>query len=229
MYITRLILAATDKQTSSSLIITHYYSHTHTPSLIHTHRKSIPIMAPITLYDITFGLHIKAFETFKVILLKAQAHSPSDASSLPSARLYEDMLPLSFQIQQASAIAKNTAAGLVPTCTVARNEVWEDNEQTLEDLLVRVDKTLAMLKSINPEDVTEEIRDTIYERPVGGGPDAFKFRSDGSGMAMGLGLPSIIFHVTVAYCILRNRGVPLGKSDFQTQFLMPHHMPKEEA
>lgn len=182
-------------------------------------------MAPITLYDITFGLHIKTFEAFKAILQKAKDHAPEESASYPSARIYEDMLPLSFQVQQASTIAKNTAAGFVPTCTAAR-EVWEDNETTMDDLLVRVDKTLAMLRTIKPEDVTEEIRDTIYERTLGG--SGFSFRSDGSGMALGLGLPNMLFHVTTAYCILRSKGVPLGKVDFQTPFLMPHHMPKSE-
>jgi len=110
------------------------------------------------------------------------------------------MPPLSFQIQQASLIAKNTAAGFVPNCTAAR-EPWADDETTLEDLHARVDKTLDLLKSINPGDVSKEIRDTVYEREVPlnlGGGSGFMFRSDGSGMAMRLGLPSVLFHLSVA-------------------------------
>jgi hypothetical protein len=40
------------------------------------------------------------------------------------------------------------------------------------------------------------------------------------------GLPNIFFHLSMTYAIMRNQGVPLGKSDYLSAF-MGQHLPKE--
>lgn len=180
-------------------------------------------MAPITIYDITFGLYINSLESLKAILTKAKNHDPNQASTYPSARLHEDMHPLTFQVQQVSEIIQQAAQALAPA--KASPEEWnmENNEATIDDLLVRVDKTLELARKIIPEDLARG-EDKIMERELTPG---FTFRSDGRGVALGLVLPNVIFHLVTAYGILRSRGVPLGKADYQGGFLMGYYMPAQ--
>jgi hypothetical protein len=41
-----------------------------------------------------------------------------------------------------------------------------------------------------------------------------EYRFEGLGYLTGFALPNLYFHVTTAYALLRNNGVPLGKMDY---------------
>jgi len=120
-------------------------------------------MPGITLYEASIPLFLKGMETLGSILDKAAAHAKEkglDADAdYPGARLVEDMLPLSFQIQIASNTAKKTVARLTGEDTVGP---WEDNEKTMAELKARVDKTIDLLKSVKPDSVDGK-EDAIVE------------------------------------------------------------------
>lgn len=42
---------------------------------------------------------------------------------------------------------------------------------------------------------------------------------------LGHAIPNIYFHVSTAYSILRNQGVPLGKKDWIREFFRPNEIP----
>ncbi|KAJ5148253.1 hypothetical protein N7526_001605 [Penicillium atrosanguineum] len=52
------------------------------------------------------------------------------------------------------------------------------------------------------------------------GPDTILPMS-GAAFVNGTAMPNIIFHLTIAYAILRKEGVPLGKRDYITSFVAP--------
>ena len=180
-------------------------------------------MAPVTLYDASVGLFIKAMETFNTILRKAKEHNPSGADSFVTAKLAEDMLPLSFQVQFTSNTSKKALERLVPH--KGPFPEWEDNEKTIDELVARVEKTLALLKTISPEDLAGK-EDEVVEVKLGKAGGA---TVGGKGYALGYALPNVFFHLAMAYAILRNNGVPLGKSDYLSAYFSPYVLSRTPA
>ncbi|MFX5522263.1 DUF1993 family protein, partial [Acinetobacter baumannii] len=73
------------------------------------------IAMTITLYQASIPLLVRGLNTLSTLLDKAEQHAGEnqlDTQQLLSARLYEDMYPLSAQIQRASDTAKATASRL---------------------------------------------------------------------------------------------------------------------
>ncbi|KAK3385452.1 hypothetical protein B0H63DRAFT_183149 [Podospora didyma] len=174
-------------------------------------------MASLSLYDASIKILISAHESLVHILQKASEHP--DAASFPATRLYEDMLPLSFQVQIASNIALKTAHRL--TAGKLSFDAFADDEKTIDELIARADKTLALLRSVNAEDLpvgVEAVNDT-KSIELAMGPKTFSLTP--AGYAFGFGLPNVFFHVSTAYGILRSKGVPLGKMDFLQSFMAP--------
>src|SRR4029078_4374242 len=106
----------------------------------------------ISMYKVSIPRFIHTLRNLGAILDKAQSYAEAkkvDASVLPMARLYPDMLPLTSQVQIACDAAKGAACRL----SGVTNPVFEDNEKTLPDLKARVDKTIAFLDTIKPEKI----------------------------------------------------------------------------
>ncbi|GAC1525057.1 MAG: DUF1993 family protein [Ramlibacter sp.] len=140
---------------------------------------------------------------------KGLAHAQArkfDPAVLVSYRLAPDMLPLAKQIQIACDSAKNGAA------RIAGMEApkLEDNEQTFEELKVRIGKTLAWLETV-PAAKLDGTEDKDITFPVG--RDATRTMK-GEAYLKHWVLPNFFFHVGMAYAILRHNGVELGKADF---------------
>ena len=163
---------------------------------------------PISMYKTSIPRFIHTLGTLNAILDKAQAYEAAkkiDASVLPSARLFPDMLPLTAQVQ----IACDTAKGAACRLSGVTNPVFEDNEKTLADLKARVDKTIEFLKTFKAEQIDgTEDKELIVK--VGGNDTKFA----GLQFLLGRSMPNFYFHVTTAYNILRHNGVEIGKRDY---------------
>jgi hypothetical protein len=157
------------------------------------------------MYQASVPVFIRAFENLSKILEKGEALAKEKGLDLINARLYEDMLPLSKQIQIASDVSKGGAARLagvdVPN--------FADTETTFAELQERIAKTVAFLKTLTAEQIdgTEDKQVVIK---VGGNDLAFT----GQTYLLSFVLPNIYFHISVAYAILRHNGVILGKKDY---------------
>jgi hypothetical protein len=143
------------------------------------------------------------------ILDKGQAHAEArkfDAAALLQFRLAPDMLPFTRQIQIACDAAKNGVARI----SGVEAPKFEDNEATFPELKARIQKTLDYLASVPHErlDGTEE-KDITF--PIG--REATRTMK-GEAYLKHWALPNFFFHVTMAYAILRNNGVELGKADY---------------
>lgn len=140
---------------------------------------------------------------------KAEAHAQARGFS-PDAylalRLAPDMLPFTKQIQIASDNAKACVSRL------AGQEVpkWDDDETTMAALRTRIERTLEHVGRFTPGDLAgaaaREITVPLRNR------DPLKFT--GESYLCQFALPNFYFHVTTAYALLRQAGVPLGKGDY---------------
>jgi hypothetical protein len=116
------------------------------------------------------------------------------------------MLPFAKQIQIASDAAKGCAARL------AGREVpqWPDDERTLADLRARLQRTIDYVGSVPVAAIegsdTRSVTIPLRNRE----PLVF----DGEHYLKHFALPNLYFHLTTAYGLLRQAGVPLGKADY---------------
>ena len=143
------------------------------------------------------------------LLDKAQEFIESkncDPTAITQYRLAPDMLPFTRQILIACDAAKNGVARL----SGVEAPKFPDDEQTLQELKVRISKTLAYLQSVpaNTLDGTEEKEITF---PVG--KDSVRTMKGEAYLKQWV-LPNMFFHITTAYNILRHNGVAIGKRDY---------------
>ncbi len=142
------------------------------------------------------------------ILDKTQAHIDArriDDSVLMDCRLFPDMYPFSKQVQIACDKARSVVARLAGIDV----PFYEDDEKTLAELKVRIDRTIAFLRSVSPEQIDgTEDKDIVL--PVTGKETRYK----GLQLLLGHSMPNVYFHATTAYNILRHNGVEIGKRDF---------------
>lgn len=162
----------------------------------------------LPMYSLTVPVLVRALGNLRAVLEKGAAHTEArkiDAAALTGFRLYPDMFPLSRQVQIATDMAKGAAARLGGV-EVPR---YEDTEITFADLIARIDKTVAFIKSV-PQAGFEnaEAREIVLKTPRGD----LRFR--GNDYLQYFVLPNLYFHSTTTYNILRHNGVELGKQDF---------------
>ena len=162
----------------------------------------------ISMYLASVPPILRALTNLRASLEKAAAHAEAkkiDPLVLVNARLYPDMYPLSRQVQIATDNAKGAAsrlAGMEPP-------KYEDNESTFPELVARIDKTIALLETFKPEQI-DGSEDKTITLPMRDRTLTFK----GMPYLLDYVLPTIYFHVTTAYAILRHNGVEIGKRDF---------------
>jgi hypothetical protein len=153
----------------------------------------------------------RALTNLAAVLQKGEAFAETkkiEPSVLLNARLAPDMYPLVKQVQIATDISKGVAARL------AGLEVpkYEDHEATFPELYARIEKTIAFMNSIQPEQLAgaEEREITLPIRDV-------ELKFTGLDYLLYWAQPNVYFHVVTAYNILRHNGVALGKRDFLGQ------------
>jgi hypothetical protein len=92
---------------------------------------------------------------------------------------------------------------LISCCSGSRN-----SPKTAEELKARIEKTLAFLKTIKPEQIIgrEDTKISLHFFP-GKKMSSFEY-------ATLYLMPNFYFHVVTAYSILRKNGVEVGKGDY---------------
>ncbi|KAI1878301.1 uncharacterized protein JN550_000483 [Neoarthrinium moseri] len=163
--------------------------------------------------EIVVSTFNRGLDTFAHILSKAEQHAKEndiDVNSLVDARVVEDQLPLSFQVQFTSRVVRTNLGRL-------SGEVlppWDENEKTFEDLKKRVERTQELVKSFD------------LAKTQGKEGEKFEMHFKGQDHTIYLMdfmlthvLPNFFFHISTAYSILRAKGVPLGKEDWLGGFL----------
>lgn len=162
----------------------------------------------ISMYQASVPVFVSMLGALAGVLDKAKAHAAArkiDPAVLLAARLYPDMHPLVRQVQTTCDFAKGAGARL------AGQEVpsYPDTETTFDELAARIAKTLAFLGTLKPEEIDGSEKRDITLR-VGGEERAYK----GLAYLLNSAMPNFYFHLTIAYAILRENGVEVGKADF---------------
>ncbi len=143
------------------------------------------------------------------LLTKAQADVAArgyDEQALVQFRLAPDMLPFKTQICIACDAAKLCAARI----SGLDAPKYENTENTLAELVQRIDNTVAWLKTV-PASALDGLEDKEVTFPAG--KNATRTMTAQAYLST-WALPNMYFHITTAYAILRHNGVVIGKTDY---------------
>lgn len=165
----------------------------------------------LSLYDVTVPALLRGIDNLQAQIDKglAFAHERGLADDqLLRGKLAPDMFDFIRQVQ----IVSDTAKFCVARLSQVQAPSWADDETGFDELKARLAKASDYLRSAKREDI--DGKDGIEVR-FKAGPRELVFT--GTGYATKFVLPNFYFHCATAYAILRNNGVPVGKTDFLGQ------------
>lgn len=161
-----------------------------------------------SMYALTVPVFSRHLTGLKICLEKTHilyTDKKYDESALLKYRLFPDMFNFVRQVQASTDHARNCVALLSSTEALT----FEAEEQSIAALIGRVDKSLAFVQSIKPEELDgtedKEVIVRMRDREV-------TFR--GIDLLLNRSMPNFYFHTTTAYNIMRHNGVEVGKRDF---------------
>jgi hypothetical protein len=184
----------------------------------------------LNAYDLSAGLFIRGLTNLKAQLTKAEAHAEAGGisesallngrlaagsqmlaiTSAPPADLH--MYTLAAQVHWAAegamlAIARLTGVPRTPAANDGRS---------FADLHQRLDATIGYLRGVSPDDLENGLERLIVVDHRRG-----SMESSGSQFLTAYAIPHFFYHVTAAYGILRNQGVPLTMGDYLGNWAEP--------
>jgi len=173
-----------------------------------TRRKGKPMAT--SLYDLSVPTFLQTVSAVAGFLDRAARHfaeTGADPDDLVDARLFDDMAPFHFQIE---CVAHHSVWGL----EAVKNGVFAPpalaGSMPFADLQAMIAQAEAALKAFAPDEVNgwsgKKLDFQIGPRRLAFTPETF---------FLSFALPNFHFHAVTAYDILRTRGVPLGKRDYE--------------
>lgn len=103
----------------------------------------------MSVYETVVPLFVSGLQTYDHILAQAEEYATEKGLDVDatffSARLIEDQLPLSFQVQNTSSLAQINVGRLIGEDITP----FDKDEKTVADLRKRVQKTLEFLKGVD--------------------------------------------------------------------------------
>ena len=141
-------------------------------------------------------------------LIDRAAESGLDEAAILEARLAPDMRPFPDQIRMASFSARSCIARLT-------DQPWpktDDAEASLAELKQTVALSIAFIEGVEVAAFADGETRRVELRFPG-----VELNFEGQGYLTSFALPNFYFHVSMAYAILRNAGVELGKRDYLGQ------------
>lgn len=148
-----------------------------------------------------------ALDVLGAILKKAETHAvaaKADPALLLEARLYPDMFSLIQQLQYALFIPVDFARHFSDD---APPKVGYE-EASFADVEAGIKAAVAYLRTVSPQRMDAQaglVVPSFFDASLGLTAEDY---------ASQVIMPDFYFHLTVAYAILRHKGVPLGKRDF---------------
>jgi uncharacterized protein len=164
----------------------------------------------MTLSTLIIPAFINQLQAMGSQLEKGVAHTGDDGTALLAARLAPDMLPLSSQIKIACAQSVDAVARLLGQPVSVTPEV-----ESLADAKALIADTIAGLRAADTTAI-DAAADKALALDL---PNGMAFDLSGADYVRDWALPQFHFHTSMAYAILRQQGVAIGKAD-----LLPHMM-----
>ncbi len=163
----------------------------------------------MTMHAASAPIFLRQLGVMLTWLDKAEAHAQArgfPVDNFVQLRLAPDMLPFVYQIRIASDSAKACMARLAGQ----DNPKFEDDETTMAELRARIRKTIDYVASVPAPAVDgSEAREVSIPRR-----DREPLVLDGENYLRHYALPNFFFHCSMAYALLRQGGVAVGKSDY---------------
>ena len=162
----------------------------------------------LSMYQASVPVFVRQFASLTAILDKAEASVAErgiDPAQLLEARLAPDMHPLTRQVQIASDAVKGGVARLAGV----EMPSFPDTETSFAELKARIAKTVAFIESV-PADKIDGSEERAITLKIADREMTFP----GQTFLLGFVLPNFFFHVSIAYALLRSRGVDIGKRDY---------------
>jgi uncharacterized protein len=163
-----------------------------------------------SLYDLsvpTFLQTVKAMAGFLDRAARHCAETRGDPNDFVNARLFDDMAPFHFQIE---AAWHHSVWGLEAVRTGVFSPPALIGPVPFADLQAMIRKAEAALEALIPDEVNTWAGRNLDLQI---GPRRLAFTSET--LILSFSLPNFYFHAVTAYDILRTRGVPLGKRDYE--------------
>jgi uncharacterized protein len=162
-----------------------------------------------SLYDLTVANYLQTLGAVAGCLEKGRefcAGKGTDPNELVEARLFEDMLPLRFQVLSVAHHSLGAVEGLKAGVFSPPREAGPLDYAGLQTLMAATTAALqrfdaAEINGWQGRDMAFKMRDRVVPFTAEGFIQSFS-------------LPNFYFHAATAYDILRMKGVPLGKRDF---------------
>jgi hypothetical protein len=176
----------------------------------------------LNAYDLSAGLFVRGLTNLKTQLTKAEDHAGASGigeAAMLEATLADGHVPagvsaapadvhrftLAAQVHWASEGAQLAIAHLlgVPRAPTA------NGARSFSDLRQRLDATVHHLRTVAPGELEAGLgRSIVVEHRRG------SIRTSGGQFLVAYAIPHFLYHVSAAYGILRNQGVPLTMGDF---------------
>ncbi len=163
-----------------------------------------------SLYDLSVPTFLQTISAVGGFLDKTVAHcteTGADPDDFVSARLYDDMAPFHFQIE---ALSHHAVCGLEALRTGVFDAPALVGWMPFADLRAMIVRAEAALTALTPDAVNGWAGKDLDLQI---GPRLLSFTSET--YILSFALPNFHFHAVTAYDILRTRGVPLGKRDYE--------------
>jgi hypothetical protein len=163
-----------------------------------------------SFYDLSVPTFLQTVRAVRGFLDRAASHcaeTGADPDDFVNARLFDDMAPFHFQIE---AAWHHSVWGLEAVKTGVFAPPGLVGPVPFPDLQAMIGKAETALEAFTPDEVNGWAGKALDLQI---GPRRLAFTSET--LILSFSLPNFYFHAVTAYDILRSRGVPLGKRDYE--------------
>jgi uncharacterized protein len=164
----------------------------------------------MSLYDLTVPTFQQTVSAVGAFLDRAVAHcaeTGADPDDFVEARLFDDMAPFHFQIE---ALSHHSVWGVEAMRTGAFTPPPLRGAIPFAELRAMIAEADAALRAFTPDELNG-CAGRALDLQIG--PRRLAFTAET--FFLSFSLPNFHFHAVTAYDILRTRGVPLGKRDYE--------------
>jgi hypothetical protein len=164
----------------------------------------------ISFYDLSVPTFLQTVRAVAGFLGRAATHcaeTGADPDDFVDARLIADMAPFHFQIE---ALAHHSVWGLEAAKTGVFGPPALIGSQPFAGLQAMLAEAVRALEALEPDEVNGWAGKDLDLQI---GPRRLAFTSET--LILSFSLPNFHFHAVTAYDILRMRGVPIGKRDYE--------------
>lgn len=163
----------------------------------------------LSLYDATVPSNLQILRAVDALLDKAEAFCAEqrlDHADLIDAKLADDMLPFAYQVKSCAEHSVGAIAGVRAGTYSPDLQPWPTD---FAGLHAKIRDAIATLESTDRADF-DKLADQDTEFRFGEHVMPFT----GANFLLSFSQPNFYFHASMAYAILRAKGVRIGKRDF---------------